>query len=44
LLAECESRLPSGVSLLDPALEGTGPRSARWRLRLNATVGGQGPS
>ena len=44
LLAECESRLPSGVSLLDPALAGTGPRSARWRLRLNATVGGQGPS
>jgi len=38
LLAECEQRLSSGVSLLDPGVPHTGPRVGRWGLRANVRV------
>ena len=30
--------MTSGISLLDPALPASGPRSSHWRLRVNADV------
>lgn len=38
LLAACEQRLSSGVSLLDPGAPTRGPRVGRWGLRANVRV------
>lgn len=44
LVATCRSRVTAGISALDPAGPHGGPRSARWGLRINTTVGTDGPS
>jgi predicted transcriptional regulator of viral defense system len=44
LMTACEQRLPSGFPLLDPTQPASGPRSQRWRLRINASVAEMGPS
>ena len=38
VVAECQANLSSGVTLLDPAFGSVGSVSARWRLRLNASL------
>lgn len=38
LIETCRRSLSSGISLLDPSREPSGPALKRWNLRINATV------
>lgn len=37
-LMECEERLSTGISMLDPSAPGDGERNTRWRVRTNVGV------
>jgi predicted transcriptional regulator of viral defense system len=38
LVAECASRIASGISMLDPTGPPTGERDSMWGLRINVTI------
>ncbi|MCX6433183.1 MAG: hypothetical protein NTX29_10480 [Actinobacteria bacterium] len=42
LVDACLDRVSSGVALLDPDAPDDGPRTMRWRLRVNTVVGFEG--
>ncbi len=44
LIAACQKRRPSGLTLLDPGGPPAGPRVTRWGLRANVKVAPESPS
>jgi predicted transcriptional regulator of viral defense system len=44
LITEARSRLPTGISLLEPSAPPSGSRVPRWGIRANASISKDDPS